>query len=642
MSLGNRRLFMSFVNIGTLEMTTIRVGNGSMSMPKNGAVIWLHAMGELGGEISQFIAPHVPYLIIQCPAADPRTVGCKSAPTTAWFDQEKLEVRGDADSTASPEGLHESIKLVHERIEYFEEALNIASERIIIGGFGQGATLAIASALSCYKRLGGVIAHSGWQCQPANELAEFRGSKNLQAPWMIIHGKADEAVEPQAATAAAATLRSLGAAQVHLRIIEGVEHAFSKESCNLLVDFIRTTLPAAIPKPKASDAPSAPTPALSKTVVKMNRRTPPPPASAVATTTTTTSTVSQEPPVAAAAGTQPGHGPTLAPPTSARPTGAPPTKANHAAGPREVRFNTGTFQLETVASSTATSAASSEGGPAGAAADPNSPSTDEATARALAAQDKAGLVAALEARGDDKPLGEAEMLEIAKLMLGKDLAGSDAFKSTFEQTLRSGPSQPPPGTAGGRRTTADAVRRPCNVGGSTGGDSSAGGAAELDSDDEVEEAAADEPNTASGSSQEELRAEFQRRAAASAAATEAEAAAGANDASSAPSQDGAASNAAPAASTARRAPSAPITAPHTLSESVDGGSLQLVVPLPEGVMSMAALALEVSPRRIELEVEGAPYLALELPASVDDERAAAKFAKKARELRVTLPLAAAS
>lgn len=71
----------------------------------------------------------------------------------------------------------------------------------------------------------------------------------------------------------------------------------------------------------------------------------------------------------------------------------------------------------------------------------------------------------------------------------------------------------------------------------------------------------------------------------------------------------------------------------------DEGQWQLVVPLPEQVVSMAQVGVDLASATVEVSVGGAPWLALNLPRAIDHDAARAKFVKKQRVLRITAPYA---
>ena len=68
---------------------------------------------------------------------------------------------------------------VHAAIDKLVEE-GIPPQRIVVGGFSQGAALAIASSLRFDKKLGGFFALSGW-CLPKQNIKDI--SKALDIPY---------------------------------------------------------------------------------------------------------------------------------------------------------------------------------------------------------------------------------------------------------------------------------------------------------------------------------------------------------------------------------------------------------------------------------------------------------------------------
>ena len=70
-----------------------------------------------------------------------------------------------------------------------------------------------------------------------------------------------------------------------------------------------------------------------------------------------------------------------------------------------------------------------------------------------------------------------------------------------------------------------------------------------------------------------------------------------------------------------------------------GDPLELLVAVeaPSGTASARELRLEVAPGRLSVAAPGGATLDLALPAWADADAARARFDKKARRLRVTLP-----
>ncbi len=103
----------------------------------------------------------------------------------AWYDIKTLTAEGRADE----EGIRESVAVLEQLIAA-ERAAGIASERIVIAGFSQGAAVALHGALRHAEPLGGILALSCYlplQALLAGELAEA----NRATPILMCHGQHD-------------------------------------------------------------------------------------------------------------------------------------------------------------------------------------------------------------------------------------------------------------------------------------------------------------------------------------------------------------------------------------------------------------------------------------------------------------------
>ena len=233
------------------------------------AILWLHDHGERDPyALEPHVRPHIPWVQFMCPASQIRT-GPKG-PLPSWFVMPDGMISDLASST--PEGLHECIKHVHDRLDELVQTTSFESSRIAIGGFGQGGALALAAGLAYKLPLAGIVCHSGWTCQPAFELASMNASPNLvSTPIMLLAGDEDEVVERRATEASAAALRAAGAQQVIFRGFEEMEHKFCKDSLGVMIDFLRSRLPEKASVNPAEGGSSA-LGAKSKSVIKMGGR----------------------------------------------------------------------------------------------------------------------------------------------------------------------------------------------------------------------------------------------------------------------------------------------------------------------------------------------------------------------------------
>lgn len=140
------------------------------------SVIWLHGLGADGHDFHpivpqlgipadlgiRFIFPHAPSI--------PVTIN-NNFVMPAWYDILEMTLDRKVDEVQ----LRESAKQVNNFIQH-ELAQGIPSERIILAGFSQGGAVALESALTCDKPLGGLLAMSTYfatkdniELNPANQ-----------------------------------------------------------------------------------------------------------------------------------------------------------------------------------------------------------------------------------------------------------------------------------------------------------------------------------------------------------------------------------------------------------------------------------------------------------------------------------------
>jgi phospholipase/carboxylesterase len=565
-----------------------------------GAILWLHDVGESDpNEFARISAltSHLPWLSVHCP-------GCPAGrPKYEWFDHAVLMPSGE------PHGLPEALKAVHERVEHLVSVLSIDASRILLGGFGQGGALAIAAGLSCRWKLAGILSHSGYVCHPVERLESQ--CKNRSTPIMLVHGEDDETVKPAASRAAEQTLRAAGAEEVILRMFEDTEHKMTPPTLGQLIDFARSRLPVNAPSASHGAAGSLNVGAKSKSVVKMGGRR--------AGSTQTEA----EPPAGMDGG---GRGA-----TRSYATGRPSAKEDAfavlgSAGDgrsQPVATMPSVMELGDALPAAAATKATGKTQPKPSPPPPK-PSTaarsahksvppplspDPATAAALASKDKVALEKALLHRGND-PLSEGEMGAIASVMLGSE--GAEALAGALQRE----------GSGGGEHARAHTQQRGAPP--PTVKEATACSQAELDSDDE-EDVGDDKGESEEG---------------------------GASHPSPHPTdisdRPAVAPPPPPEQPQRQSPPQAPVppmdplvytrgTSRYDLLQE-DRGVL-CVVRLPPTVASMAQLEVEASERKIDVAVDGEPFVCVELGRRIEDGAASAKLLKKTRELRIRAPYA---
>lgn len=157
----------------------------------NRSVIWLHGLGADGNDFAplvphlqlpnhahvRFIFPHAPQL--------PVTInGGMRMP--AWYDILEMSIDRRVDETQLRQSAAEIIKLIEREIDR-----GIKPEHILLAGFSQGGAVAYEVALTCSKRLCGLLALSTYL---ATQASITTAPANTNLPILIQHGLQDPVV----------------------------------------------------------------------------------------------------------------------------------------------------------------------------------------------------------------------------------------------------------------------------------------------------------------------------------------------------------------------------------------------------------------------------------------------------------------
>merc|ERR1712050_69229 len=102
-------------------------------------------------------------------------------------------------------GLDEIVRNMHSKIDALV-ADGVPAEKIVIGGFSQGGKTALHAGLRYPKRLGGVVAISGWAGECLKEQAE---SVNKTTPVFYTYGSNDNVIQPALSAKSIEVLKSI-------------------------------------------------------------------------------------------------------------------------------------------------------------------------------------------------------------------------------------------------------------------------------------------------------------------------------------------------------------------------------------------------------------------------------------------------
>lgn len=163
------------------------------------AVIWLHGMGGTGAVEEEWKScfqrrpawekpKNCTWIFPRAPSGPVTFHGGRSLPR--WCD-----TWGDKDSEAwtdSPSDVAASIELVHDLVRKSE----LKPERIVLGGFSQGAAIALLATLTFPERLAGCAMIGGWLSYPiADRVCKtLVGSANASTPIFWGHGMRDRSI----------------------------------------------------------------------------------------------------------------------------------------------------------------------------------------------------------------------------------------------------------------------------------------------------------------------------------------------------------------------------------------------------------------------------------------------------------------
>lgn len=166
--------------------------------PAKCSVIWLHGLGADGYDfvdiVPQLKLPEELAVRFVFPHAPIRSVSyAQGVQMRAWFDLGIDLSNIFIDQFKQDElGIRASQRVVEQLVAQ-ELAAGIASRRIVLAGFSQGAAMALQCGLRYPEPLGGILSLSGF-LPLAGSLAREKSVANQNVPIFLAHGAQDELV----------------------------------------------------------------------------------------------------------------------------------------------------------------------------------------------------------------------------------------------------------------------------------------------------------------------------------------------------------------------------------------------------------------------------------------------------------------
>jgi phospholipase/carboxylesterase len=159
--------------------------------PVRGSVIWLHGLGADGHDFEPVVpmlrTPGIRYVFPHAPSMPVTINGGWVMP--AWYDILSLEHVEHRESEAHIRASARRIEALIER----EHERGVASQRIVLAGFSQGAAMALHVGLRHADPLAGIVALSGYLVL-GPRLEEERAPANRETPLLLCHGTDDPIV----------------------------------------------------------------------------------------------------------------------------------------------------------------------------------------------------------------------------------------------------------------------------------------------------------------------------------------------------------------------------------------------------------------------------------------------------------------
>lgn len=214
--------------------------SGPMLAPVSGAapkqiVVLLHGYGSNGNDLIG-LAPAwqslLPDAVFLSPNAHEEVPGYSGG--FQWF---AAMMTGDR-AAARQSGARQAAPVIAQFLNDLWTQTGLGPRDTILGGFSQGAMMALHVGVSLSEALAGVIAFSGSFPPPDNF-----GDANLpKPPICIVHGNMDQVVELAQGEAANRALRSAHY-DVRFHVSSGVGHGIAPDGLAFAGDFIADVLP---------------------------------------------------------------------------------------------------------------------------------------------------------------------------------------------------------------------------------------------------------------------------------------------------------------------------------------------------------------------------------------------------------------
>eukprot|EP01113_Clastostelium_recurvatum_P043832 TRINITY_DN7313_c0_g1_i1.p1 TRINITY_DN7313_c0_g1~~TRINITY_DN7313_c0_g1_i1.p1 ORF type:complete len:247 (+),score=31.60 TRINITY_DN7313_c0_g1_i1:28-768(+) len=207
-------------------------------------VIFLHGLGDTGhgwADAMEMLQARTPWVKYVLPTGATRAITInRGYPMSAWYDIKSFGPNRDReiDDVAGLEGSRRII----EAIIADEERSGIPFNRIIVGGFSQGAATSLYTAFQHKTALAGCIALSGYLPR-STDFPGLMHASNKATPLFMAHGTEDEVVMYDWGKSSHDFLVKAGVTNSKFVTLDMMGHSATPKELNMVADFIVRTVP---------------------------------------------------------------------------------------------------------------------------------------------------------------------------------------------------------------------------------------------------------------------------------------------------------------------------------------------------------------------------------------------------------------
>ncbi|KAJ3895598.1 Phospholipase/carboxylesterase/thioesterase [Lentinula edodes] len=236
-------------------MASVATALHSLTVPAakkhTATVIFVHGLGDTGHgwePVANMFKKeptlgHVKWVLPHSPQSPVTANMCMVMPS--WFDIKSFGFKDVEDEA----GMLKSKASLTQLIDA-ELAAGLAPNRIILGGFSQGAAMSLLTGLSLDKQLAGIVCLSGW-VPIKDTLQKMLAPHSTQMPIFWGHGSSDPLVKPIFAEESVEFLKSVGISNakpgelsgLSYNIYPGVGHSTNMQELEDLKVWIAKVIP---------------------------------------------------------------------------------------------------------------------------------------------------------------------------------------------------------------------------------------------------------------------------------------------------------------------------------------------------------------------------------------------------------------